>query len=223
MGLHHIIFPLALWAIGTAVFAQAPSPVATPANAQEKPETQEKKPQSKGDTVHFKNGRLLAGVQVIGESAESFEVVPAPGVKALTLPRSMIESIDYDAINDAKGNWLLDSAGTDREKLLEGKEISPELYSKITKPLFKEKRAYAETDFKMVLEELAHQCEVEIVFGESVLALSKEERVWSVELQTNTSFLNLLQTEFSKNFPEVEWAYQFDKIAVNMQNDTQVK
>lgn len=172
-------------------------------------------PPVRGDTVYFKNGKKLAGVQVIKETLISVEVVPAPGVDSLILPRSLVISIEYDNINNADGNWLLDNVGDEYDKeVMEGREISPELHNRITRPLYTEKRSYEGVDFKELLAELAEKCEITVEFGEALKAMPPEKRKWTVELKPETSLLHFLQTEFAKSFPDIEWIYQFDKIGV---------
>jgi hypothetical protein len=181
----------------------------------EKADELEKSPPIHGDIVHFKNGKKLAGVQVIKETLVSIEVVPAPGVESLILPRSLIKSIEYDNITSADGNWLLNTIGDDYDKeVMEGKEISPELHTKMTRPLYTEKRSYEGVDFKELLTELAEKCDLTIVFGTALEALPPEKRKWTVELEPETSLLHLLQTDFARSFPDMEWVYQFDKIGV---------
>jgi len=169
----------------------------------------------RGDSVYFKNGRVLAGVQVIRESAAAFEVLPAPDIKSLSIPRSLVLRVEYDAIKEPKGNWLLDGLGDGYDtEIIEGKEISPELHEKLTKPITSMKLSFDKKDFMEILQELAKKAEIEITFGDFLKKMPPEKREWSVEIEGDTSFLHLLQSKFSPNFPEIEWAYQFDKIAI---------
>jgi len=173
-----------------------------------------------GDVVTLSTGKQLRGVQVIKSTPRVIVVQPAENVAPLELPRALVASIEFDDYTpgrDPKPDSSND--GGDASTVILGEEISPELHNKLTKPLETEVRKVNEQDFVRILRQFGEQANVPLEFSKAVRGLPREARAWSFEAKPDMSLLHILQSEFSKAFPKLEWAYQYDKILVRRKQE----
>ncbi len=187
-----------------------PGPPAEPTPAV----TDEAPPPPDGDIVTLKTGKKLTGMQVLRETPTSVEMLAMEGVPPLILPRTQVQSIQYDAIDPNKPGWnKQEEEAASKPEVIMGEEVSAEFHRKLTKPLSEnEPVKFEDEGYVRLLRELSRRADVMLEVAEAAKELPVDQRQASFTVKPGTSLLTFLQDDFLKAFPQLAVKIQFDKI-----------
>jgi len=173
-----------------------------------------------GDTVKLANGRELAGVRVLRETARGVEVEVLKGTAPLLIPRRQVVEIIYDRSRDRRdGARRDDAADQGRRGMVSASELSPELHDKLTTPLNEEPLSIDDQDFLVILDRLLGQADIPLDVDPLVRDLPPVRRNWSRQVPPGTNALTLLKEHFEADFPAVEVVNEFDRVVIRMRRD----
>lgn len=175
-----------------------------------------------GDVITLKSGKKMYGVQVLRELPDKVEVQVKEGLEPLTLPRRLIQSIQYDNIDPLreKIHQEIQSQSKDSD-LIPGEELSQDFNQKMRKPLSDQPLTYQNIGILKLLAELTQKVGVGLEVDESIKSLPMEERIRSFEIPAGTSLYKFLQTDFANAYPKVSVTYKYDKICISLKNQNQ--
>jgi hypothetical protein len=171
-----------------------------------------------GDTIHFKSGGMLCGVQVLREKLDVFEVEVLEGVEPITIPREQVDRIEYDDIDilrERRHKQLLGN-GASGGDVVQGEEVAVELFEKLTATLPAEPISYENKDFIEILNDLAEQFQFKLEIAEPVKQIPVEERTISLETRPGSTLVNVLRTSLLERFPSLEMTYKFDTVVISV-------
>lgn len=170
------------------------------------------KPLPKGDVVTLKNGKVLAGVQVVRESPTTVEVQVVPGVEPISIMRRQVASIDYDDLeaSDIKeggaGNMPAPAPGNDKG------EVSPELAQKLGASVTEEALKLNRADVVETVTGFAEKVGAALEVLPEVQQLPKLDREWTVEIPAGTSFMTVLRETLPSSFPGLNVEIANDRV-----------
>lgn len=168
-----------------------------------------------GDTVHFKSGSVLKGVQVIRETPSGVEV-KVTEADTLLIPRKQIDHIEYVKVEEAP----TPEQQAAEMSILKGQKVSTDFFGKLTAALPDDALEYKDADVVTALEELAKKTGVTIEVTDPVKKLGPKKRLWTTKLDTGANLANLLEDGLLKSFPNFQLDFPSDKIVVSMKSDT---
>lgn len=200
----------------TGTSPAAPSPVPTP------PATAAPSPPA-GDTIHFKSGGVLSGVQVLRETLDAYEVEVQEGVDPLTIPRHQVERIEYDDIDLLRlrrQQRLLGETGHAGD-VVQGQEVSVELFEKLTAALPEEPVEYKDTDLVEVLRDLAERFQFKLEIDERVMQIPVEKRTVSLATGPGSTLVKVVRGSLLERFPSLEMVYRYDTVVITMRETGQ--
>lgn len=167
-----------------------------------------------GDTVTLKSGSVLRGVQVVRQTPMGYEILAAGEVK-FTVPRKLVENIEYDDVESGAAGIPGDKA-TEDANLIQGNKVDPVLWEKLNKPFGEPVLAFENQDLVNAIGELGKRAEVPLTVDEAVAGLPVESRSWTLKTTAETTLRNLLQQDLPKSFPDLKVIYEYDKIRVTL-------
>lgn len=168
-----------------------------------------------GDVVVFVNGRRLAGVQVIRETARGVEVEVLKGAAPLIIPRRQVERIIYDDIDPRRPHERSGSAGDDASpNLLSADEVSPELHEKLMASMNEGPIQVLDQDFIQFIEQTLNNAAIPLDVDPLVRDIPPARRIWNKEIPAGTNIFNLLREHLVTDFPTIEVVFAFDKVVI---------
>lgn len=192
---------------------------AAPEAAADKSEaTEEDSPEvsRNGDTIHFKSGTTMSGVQVLRGTPTYYEVELVEGVDTLKIPRRQVDHVEYDDIDPLRERRRRAREQEREAELLMalGKEISPDLMSKLTTPIREPQLNIHEGDLVQILQDVAKRFEITIQIHRSVRTIPPPQRKWTLQSTGDNTPLDILREKLTEQFPNLVIDFQFDKILV---------
>ena len=170
---------------GEAAVQPAPMPMQPPPAAPPQPSA------PAGDVVTLKSGQVLQGYQVLRRTPKHLEIEILPGVEPLRVPRGQVESVvfdDYDLLRERRRQALFPQ--DDALDLLPGQKLSADLSRKLATDISTVTGSYLERDLMEVLTDLGQKLDVAIEFGDFVKAAAPQDRVWTLQVEPNTTLLS---------------------------------
>jgi hypothetical protein len=203
------------------------SPPAEDAATEQPPEGDEETPSEEerqrvpppipGDTIYFKVGEPMMGVQILRSTPRSFVVETAENVPPLEILRRLVDRVELDNFASFEAKRLQEEKEKSQESVVSGEQLAPELRSKLTAPLGDRLRSFQNEDFVEVLDELARDTQVALDIAEAVRAIPPAQRSWTVENVEGLTFLSLLQERLRPAFPNVRIEFLLDKVILSVQ------
>lgn len=174
-----------------------------------------------GDVVVFANGRELAGVQVIRETARGVEVEVLKGSAPLIIPRRQVERIIYDDIDPRRPNERKNKDNDDASpNMLSADEVSPELHEKLMKGLSEAPIQIQDQDFIQVIEQTLGRAEIPLDINPLVREIPQPRRLWNKQIPAGINAFNLLRDHLVNDFPAVDVVFAFDKVMINPRRES---
>ncbi len=167
-----------------------------------------------GDTVTLKSGAVLRGVQVVRQTPMGYEILAAGEVK-FTVPRKLVESVEYDDVESGAGAGPGEKSAEDGN-LIQGNKVDPELWQKLDNAFGEPVQEFDNQDLVNVIGELSKRAEVPVTVDDLVKGLPAEKRSWTLKTTPETTLRNLLQQDLPKSFPEMKVVYEYDKIRITL-------
>jgi len=180
----------------------------------------EAKPLPKGDVVTLKNGKVLAGVQVVRESPTKVEVQVVPGVEPISIMRRQVASIEYDGLEasdikeGAAGSMPAPAPGSDKG------EVSPELAQKLGASVTEEALKLNRADVVDTVTGFAEKVGAPLEVLPEVQQLPKLEREWTVEIPAGTSLMTVLRETLPSSFPTLNVEIANDRVRLGAKADS---
>jgi len=206
--------------LSEAVIAQPPPPPPPPGPAPNIPvprsreEAEPAPKKAEGDIVYFTNGKTLEGIQVLRENASFVMVETIRGQDPLSLPKKLVERVEYDDIDPNKRPSPAEAAAMEAAALIIGDRASPELSAKLTKAFTDEAIEYEDKDYVEALGELASRAQVELAFSDGIQARPPARRLWSANVAPGATLLSVLNDQFAPRYPGIRVVYQLNRVLI---------
>jgi hypothetical protein len=177
---------------------------------------EEAAPGLEGDTIIFKSGSELKGVNIIRDSALFVEVEYLPGEPPVKFPTSQIQEV----IRNERSSDSAASAdsGIPHPDMVPGEEVSTEFHQALMTVLTEETLELTDQDYLTVLKNFATQTNAALEVDEGVNAIPEGERVFSRSLPAGTTLLNFVQKDFREIAPKIKVVLQYDKLVVHLRD-----
>jgi len=159
-----------------------------------------------GDTVIFKTGNKLQGVQVVRETAATVEV-KVTETDRLSIPRKQIERIEYDTVDPNRGDSEAVAPKARSFAIMDGVKIAPSLFKKMTSPLPEASLKIDEADYTEALVEIGKSLEVAIEFADTINQQPRRERMFSVTMEPGASLAQLIEDHVLSRFPALKLTF----------------
>jgi hypothetical protein len=183
-------------------------------------ETVPKAPKKHGDQILLRSGKSLQGVRVLSETQIEVKVEVHTGIPPLVLPASQVKSIQYDQPR------VFDSATAPPEKkgpsarsavlLLPARKMAPTFSKRLAGNVAMHVRVFHERDIVGVLDIVARERNVSIIFAQDVRDRPERERRCSLTIRAGQSLDSFLQDTVCKAAPWLKIDYAFDSIKVSL-------
>jgi hypothetical protein len=196
-----------------------PPPREQPEEVRQLPPEPESEPEPAGDVVRLKGGGELRDVQVLRVAATGYELELAAGKVTLTIPRSQVESVEYDDYDPATGRRTPPASNGGEPVLLPAHEMPQELVNQLSTDLSDPEFAFDDRDFIAILAEAATRASVQIRVDESLRTLPVSERRWTYQAAEGSTVVNLLDA-LARDFSRVRVTYEGDQVVVTSANAT---
>ena len=173
-----------------------------------------------GDILHLKSGKKLSGVQILRETPSRIVVEYLPGFEPLVIPRSQVESLEYDDIDPRKVRRDREVEGTEsKPDVITGEEVSKELHGKLTEAMSEEPLRLEQQTWLEALTKLSGRTGVPLQVEDAVKPILKPQQRRDFEIPPGTSFMVFLQRDFRKTFAKAQVTYKYDKVIVSLREE----
>lgn len=167
-----------------------------------------------GDTIVFKSGSELKGINVIRESALFVEVEYLPGEPPLQIPTSQIAEVILDERTGSSGDFGADGAA--KPEIVPGEEVSIELHQALMTVLSEDELPLNDQDYLTVIQNFVGQTSAAMDIADAVNAIPENQRIFSRTLPAGITLLDFLQKEVPEITGDVRVVLQFDKILLDV-------
>lgn len=217
--------------LGFAAAAQAPAAEEPPSGDQSSPAEGEgsgtggesgEEEELKGDVLRLRDGMLMSDVQILRTTTSHYIVEVIPEVEPLEIPRSMVESIEYDDYDPVRARRREEMMPDKKEEsLISGKALASELVEKLRSPVGGEPIQFENQPVEEVLAELANRTGVKLTVHESVKRIPAANRRWTLDASPDTTLIDLLQHKLLKQFQNLDIVFEYDTIRIMTQKAIQ--
>jgi hypothetical protein len=173
----------------------------------------------KGDVIHLKSGAILDGVQVLRRTPNSVIVEVLPGTN-ITIPRSQVVRIDYDAIDPRQQKKDRERmAAMAKQAIVAGQQLDPKMYERMGTDVAMPSLKYEDEDLIEILEELGKRAQVTIDASEGVQAMNPSNREWSLTASSPKTLLKILQDDLIEEFPNLRVDYPYSRVVISTRKE----
>ncbi|NLN94350.1 MAG: hypothetical protein GX130_13735 [Candidatus Hydrogenedens sp.] len=166
-----------------------------------------------GDTIIFKSGSELKGINIIRESALFVEVEYLPGEPPVKFPTSQIAEV---ILNERSGSGNAAGEGLSYPEIVPGEEVSIELHQALMTVLSEDELPLTDQDYLTVIRDFVGQTSAELEINDAVNAIPEGERIFSRTLPAGITLLDFLQKEVPEIASDVRVVLQFDKVLLTV-------
>ncbi|MCF6284257.1 MAG: hypothetical protein L3K26_03600 [Candidatus Hydrogenedentes bacterium] len=200
-----------LWCSGTVVGQTTP---------ESKQETQRKPHEKHGDEIILRSGKSLQGIRVLSETRIEVKVEVHPGIPPLVLPASQVASIQYEQPRVRKtagiSSDITERLARSAAVLLPASKMAPGFSKRLAEKVTMRVRVFHERDIVEILETVARERNVSIVFSQALRDRPERERRCTLTARAEQSLDSFLRDTVLTVAPWLKIDYAFDSIRISL-------
>lgn len=167
------------------------------------------------DRITLKSGKVLQGGKIVRTTPFKLFLEILPAIEPLEIPTRQVVAISYGQPKAKAGEDTTVAQAEEADEpshVLPATKVSPDLVKRMTSPIAEEALTFNEQDLLNTLRSAGILSGVSVTFGPKFEDTPTEERVFSLRLESGTSFEDFFRDTLTPLVPWLNMEYRFDTV-----------